>query len=58
MAGSEAIFAVWSHVFLEASSDIADGGQLALYKQVLLGAMRDLACLFPKVKISCHLRSS
>lgn len=52
MAGSEAIFVVWSHVFLEARSDIADGGQLTLYKQAHLGVMLDLACLFPKVKIS------
>ena len=58
MAESEAIFVVWSRVFLEARSDIADGGQLALYKQALLGVMLDLACLFPKVKISCHVRSS
>ncbi len=58
MAGPKAIFAVWSHAFLEALSDIADGGQLVLCKQALLGGMLNLACLFPKVKISSHVRSS
>ncbi len=50
MAGSEAIFVVWSHVFLEARSDIADGGQLALYKQALLGVMLDLACCSQRLR--------